>query len=40
VLFARSFYILYVLKRGTRASAAVTWIAAVVVAGYWAWRIV
>ena len=37
VLLGRSFYILYVLKRGNRASAAITWLAAVFVAGYWTW---
>lgn len=39
LLLGRSFYILYVLKRGTRASAIVTWLAAVFVVGYWTWRL-
>jgi hypothetical protein len=40
LLLARSFYILYVHGRGTRTSAVVTWLAAVVVVGYWTWRLV
>lgn len=40
VLLGRSFYILYVLKRGNRTSEVITWLAAVFVAGYWTWRFV
>jgi hypothetical protein len=40
VLLGRSFYILYVKRRGTRASAAITWAAALLVVGYWTYRLV
>ncbi len=40
LLLGRSFYILYVQKRGTRVSAVVTWLSAVFVVGYWTWRLV
>ena len=41
VLFlARSFYLLYVRRRGTRLSAAITWGSAVLVAGFWMFRLV
>jgi hypothetical protein len=40
LLLGRSFYILYVRRRGTRATAIVTWAAALFVVGYWTWRIV
>jgi hypothetical protein len=39
-LLGRAFYVLYVRGRGTRASAAITWLSALFVAGYWAWRLV
>ena len=39
VLLGRAFYVLYVRKRGTRASAAVTWLSAAFVIGYWTWRL-
>jgi hypothetical protein len=35
----RSFYILYVRRCGTRASAVITWLSAVFVVGYWTWRL-
>jgi hypothetical protein len=35
LLLGRSFYILYVKKRGTRLSTIVTWLSAVFVIGYW-----
>jgi hypothetical protein len=39
VLFLlRSFYILYVRRRGTPASAIITWISAVFVIGFWTWQ--
>ena len=38
LLLGRSFYILYVLGRGTRASAVITWLSAAFVIGYWTWR--
>jgi hypothetical protein len=38
LLLGRAFFILYVRKRGTRASAAITWMSAVFVVGYWTWR--
>jgi hypothetical protein len=39
LLLGRSFYILYVKRRGTRASAIVTWLSAAFVIGYWTWRL-
>jgi hypothetical protein len=39
LLLGRSFYILYVQKRGTRFSTAVTWLTAAFVVGYWTWRL-
>ena len=40
LLLGRSFHILYVQGRGTRASAAITWASALLVVGYWGWRLV
>jgi hypothetical protein len=40
LLLGRSFYILYVKRRGTRASAIITWLTAAFVIGYWTWRLV
>lgn len=40
LLLGRSFHILYVKRRGTRASKVITWLAAGFVLGYWAWRLV
>jgi hypothetical protein len=39
LLLGRAFYILYVRRRGTRLSAAITWLAALFVVGYWTWRL-
>jgi hypothetical protein len=39
LLLGRSFHILYVQRRGTRASAVITWASALLVAGYWGWRL-
>ncbi len=39
VLLGRAFYILYVHRRGTRASKFITWLAAAFVVGYWTWRL-
>jgi predicted permease len=38
LLLGRSFYVLYVLKRGNRVSVVITWMAALFVVGYWTWR--
>jgi hypothetical protein len=38
-LLGRAFYVLYVRGRGTPASKAITWLSALAVAGYWAWRL-
>jgi hypothetical protein len=38
LLLGRAFYLLYVRKRGTRLSAAITWLSAFIVVGYWTWR--
>jgi len=40
LLLARSFYILYVQQKGTRASIVITWLSAVFVIGFWTWRLV
>jgi hypothetical protein len=40
LLLGRSVYILYVYRRGTRASTLITWLSAVFVIGYWTWRLV
>jgi hypothetical protein len=40
LLLGRSFYILYVCKRGSRVSEILTWLAALFVVGYWTWRLV
>jgi hypothetical protein len=40
LLLGRSFYILYVQRRGTRATTVITWLAAAAVIGYWTWRLV
>jgi len=40
LLLGRSFYILYVKKRGTRMSAIVTWLSALFVIGYWTYMAV
>jgi hypothetical protein len=39
VLLARSFHILYVQRRGSAASAVITWLSAALVIGYWTWRL-
>jgi hypothetical protein len=38
LLVGRAFYVLYSSKRGTRLSAAITWLSAVFVVGYWTWK--
>jgi hypothetical protein len=38
LLLGRSFYILYVRRRGSRATMIITWLSAVFVVGYWTWR--
>ena len=40
VLLGRSFYILYVSKRGTVVTTVITWLSAAFVAGYWSYRLV
>jgi hypothetical protein len=39
LLLGRSFYILYVLRRGNRVSTIITWLTAGFVVGYWTWRL-
>jgi hypothetical protein len=39
LLLLRSFYILYVRRRGTRTSAVITWISAIFVIGFWTWQL-
>ena len=38
-LLGRSFYILYVQKRGQGAAKVLTWLSALFVAGFWTWRL-
>jgi hypothetical protein len=40
LLLARSFYILYVQRRGTFATTVITWLSALFVIGFWTWRLV
>jgi hypothetical protein len=40
LLLARAFYVLYVHRRGTRISTAITWLSAILVAGFWTWRLI
>ena len=39
LLLLRSFYLLYVRRRGSRASAVITWLSAVFVIGFWTWHL-
>lgn len=39
LLLGRAFYVLYVQGRGNRTSAVITWLSAVFIAGYWAWKL-
>jgi hypothetical protein len=39
LLLGRSFYILYVQRRGNRVSMVITWLSALFVVGYWTWRL-
>jgi hypothetical protein len=38
VLLGRAHYVLYVLKRGNRASTVITWAATLLVIGFWTWK--
>ena len=38
-LLARSFYVLYVQKRGTRAVRVLTWLSATFVVCFWTWQL-
>jgi hypothetical protein len=40
LLLLRSFYLLYVRRRGSRASAVITWLSAVFVIGFWTWHLI
>jgi hypothetical protein len=40
VLLGRSFYALYVQRRGTRASKVIAWLSAASVAGFWMLRLI
>ena len=40
LLLGRSFFILYVSRRGTLATTVVTWMSAAFVVGYWTYRVV
>ncbi len=39
VLLARAFYLLYGQKRGSRSSGIFTWLSALLVTGFWIWRL-
>jgi hypothetical protein len=39
LLLLRSFYILYVRRRGTRLSSVLTWCSASFVVGFWTWKL-
>jgi hypothetical protein len=39
LLLGRAFYVLYVQGKGNRASAIITWLSAIFVAGYWTWQL-
>ncbi len=39
MLIGRAHYVLYVLKRGNRASFVITWAATIAVIGFWAWTL-
>ena len=39
VFLGRAHYILYVLKRGHRVTTAITWLATLVVIGFWGWQL-
>jgi hypothetical protein len=39
-LLGRSFYILYMQRRGTGPARVLTWLSAALVAGFWTWRLV
>jgi hypothetical protein len=40
LLLGRAHYVLYVLKRGTRATALITWLSTVLVIGFWTWQLI
>jgi hypothetical protein len=40
LLLGRAHYVLYVLKRGTRATAVITWLSTLLVIGFWAWQLI
>ena len=37
-LIGRAHYVLYVLKRGSRMSTVITWLATVFIIAYWTWQ--
>jgi hypothetical protein len=39
LLMGRAFYVLYIVGRGTLVSRIITWLAALVMVGYWTWRL-
>jgi len=38
-LLGRAHYVLYIVKRGTRTSEIITWLATAVVIGFWIWKL-
>ncbi len=39
-LLGRAHYVLYVVKRGTRTTEVITWLATLLVVGFWSWKLV
>jgi hypothetical protein len=39
VLMCRAHYVLYILKRGTRTTTVITWLATLLVVGFWSWKL-
>jgi hypothetical protein len=39
LLLGRAHYVLYVLKRGGRATVLITWFATTIVIGFWTWQL-
>jgi len=39
LLLGRAFYILYVLRRGNRVSAVITWLSLLIVVCFWTWQL-
>ena len=40
VLLGRAHFVLYIKKQGSRTAKVVTWLATIIVAGFWVWKLV